>query len=447
MEPLAERVLHTLETCLEQVVDPVPPPQHIVVAFSGGCDSTVLLHLLHRILKNKENATLRAVHINHQLQTQADEWASHCQHICAEWGVEFTAINVEVDLSRGLGLEAAAREVRYQALAGNMSDKSVLLTAHNQDDQFETVLLQLMRGAGPHGLSAMDLCREFSTGLHIRPLLGVSRSEIEDYARAHELNWIEDPSNQLLHHDRNFLRHEVIPKLKSRWPSAAKAVSRSADHSRQLCAILDASLEEKLLPQLIRADQLNLDKLSAFNEDEAIQLIRYWLMKLTGSSPSTEQLNQIAQQMLHAREDAEPVLFCCGKELRRFQGVLYCLAPLQSFDESQPIPWDGKSDLEIAGVGTLRSLVIDDQGLSIHKIESSQKTEIRFRQGGEQITLAGRGRHKLKKLFQDEKIPPWERNRIPLIYIDEKLAAVVGYWVDEAFLARNREPSIHVKML
>lgn len=387
---------------------------HIWLAYSGGLDSQVLLHVC-RYFANQ----LTAVHINHQLQPQANDWQQFCQTQAVVFGVNFIAQTVQINVANS-SLEAAARNARYRALAGFIKLGDVLLTAHHQSDQAETVLLQLLRGAGLAGLAAMPVKKPFAQGYLLRPLLTTPKSELLAYAEQHGLKWIDDPSNQDLNFDRNFLRHEIIPKLQQQWPGLDKTLARSAQLAGEAKELLQA-LAEQDLAQLTEHEKINIQALMQLSKIRQANALRYWLQSLPLSLPSQAQLEQVLQQI--------STVNCCvrwpGAELRSFRGYLYAMLPQVEFDRNQILVWQQLAlPLQLPDGSQLQWQQSIGSGVApdyLHQLT------VRFRQGGERFHPAGR-RHSqsLKKLLQEAALPPWQRERLPLIYSGEQLIWVAG---------------------
>ena len=398
------------------------PRQTLWVAYSGGLDSTVLLHALAGLASQGQlNQPLRAIHIHHGLSQHADVWQAHCAKHAACWGVPFKSIRVNAQPKTGESPEATARSARYQAIASQMSCGDLLLTGHHQDDQAETLLIQLLRGSGVKGLAAMPHSHPLVNGTLMRPLLTCSRQALQAYAKHHQLRWVEDESNNNDAYDRNFLRNQIIPQLQQRWPSVNATLSRSASHCAQ-----SAQLCDELAAQDLQSIALNnlatlpVKAILTLNSARQNNLLRYWISSQKLPLPSTQQLQQIAQ-LLTAKADAMPLVAWPGAELRRFAGKLYLIPPLTTHDVSQVLEWPA----------TQPSLTIESLELTLQRSEltiaSDQDLQIRFRQGGESIRLANNTHHTtLKKLFQQYGVPPWQRNRLPLLYREGELIEIVG---------------------
>ncbi len=422
-------MVFTVES-LSQTLKSLDSSNALTVGFSGGLDSTVLLHALS-MLRRQQGIVVSAVHIHHGLQQQADVWSAHCARICDEFGVPCEVIRVDATAQPGESPEAAARKARYEALCSRLTDNDFLLTAHHQDDQAETLLLQLLRGAGPAGLSSMPAKSAFGKGWHVRPLLAVSRDELAAYAEQHDLAWIDDESNADIGLDRNYLRHEVIPVLKRRWPAAAYTIARAASHQAGAQHLLK-ELAQGDLSQLAGSTPATLSAggLKRLSIERQRNALRSWLHVHELNMPTLAQLEEIRHQMLSPRCDIEPCVHWEGGEVRRYRDDLYAMKPQGMHDASQVFLWDMRQPLPLVGLGiTLDAATLAAQGLT-------QVTDnyliVKFRQGGERCKPKGRAHHhELKKLFQEAGVPPWQRARIPLLYAGERLVMVFGYWVCE----------------
>ncbi|MDD1975323.1 tRNA lysidine(34) synthetase TilS [Pseudomonas tussilaginis] len=386
------------------------------VALSGGLDSTVLLHLLAN-LPNKP--PLRAIHIHHGLQAAADAWPIHCQRLCEELGIELLIVHVQVAV--GASLEQGAREARYAAFADALRPGEVLLTGQHREDQAETLLFRLLRGAGVRGLAAMPGQRVLGRGLLVRPLLDVSRQALEAYAQAQQLTWVEDPSNGDIRYARNYLRHQVFPLLRQRWPQAAQALARTAEHLSEAQSLLD----ELAVQDLARASTANgfdwlslaslelsvLCELSPARQRNALQ---YWLAQRT-RLPDTRHWAGW-ENLRDALGDGRPCWRLTDGELHRANGRIWWLA-----DDWLTIPgalvWDDPAQpLLLPGNGSLQLSGMMPQG----------PLRIAYRQGGESLQVAGRGRRDLKRLLNEFQVPAFVRSRLPLLYRDQQLLAVAN---------------------
>ena len=430
------------------VLRSVPCPLRYWIAYSGGLDSHVLVHLCAHIQSAKRlPSSFLAVHIHHGLQPQADAWAGHCRRVCANLNIQFLEIRVDARPQPGQSPEEAARNARYRAFRSVMHKGDVLLTAQHQDDQAETVLLQLMRGAGLAGIAAMPLQANFAPGLLLRPLLQYSRDSLRSYALAHRLDWVEDPSNRELGYDRNFIRQSVLPLLAGRWPGIGKVLGRTASHCAEALQHLE-DLAEELYQASVHTDghTLRIDTLKTYKAADQRLVLRYWLKHEGFRMPTAAILQRILNEVLSAGEDRTPLVSWSEGEIRRYRDQLFVMRPLPSPDNSQSMVWNGRDALDLPhGNGQLSVIrVTESKGIAQSRWDCA-KILVRYRQGGESCTLPGRhGTHSLKKLFQECGIPPWERNRMPLIILDGQLAAIGERWVCAPYAAAEGEPAVRV---
>ena len=401
-----------------------------LIAFSGGLDSYVLLHALSHYNRQSQSFHLRAIHIDHGLQAVSKQWAQRCQQVCVSLGLECDVVSLGLKIKQGESLEAVARTGRYQAFAKALQADEVLLTAQHQDDQAETVLIQLLRGAGINGLAAMPAISNFANGQHARPLLGVTRESLEAYAKLHALDFIADPSNEDQRFDRNFIRHEIVPRLKARWPSANRVLSRVAQHQAEAKHVLAEYLQHDLL-QLTgnREGTLSIKKLRDLSSARCNAVVRYFLAQQGFLAPSEKKLTHIMNDVLAAKQEAMPCVQWQGVEVRRFKDDLYALAPLAPHDATQIIPWNLQVPLSLVSQNRILKPtlvdVINHGSLRNGAVMEAAGVTVRFRQGGEKIYSEARKRTiSVKNLMQEHHIPPWERDRIPLIYVGETLVAI-----------------------
>lgn len=417
------------------------PPKRLIIALSGGLDSSVLLHALAGT-RDRHGHPLVAVHIDHGLQEDSARWSRHCEAFAGSLGVEFVSEQVNVDRESGLGLEAAARAARYEAFGRLMTPYDWLLSAHHQDDQAETLLLNLMRGSGLTGLSGMQSLRPFAAGWLARPMLDVSRKEIEAYAAANAVEFIDDPSNADTAHDRNFLRHEVIPLLESRWQGGSERIRRSARLANEASELLGQLADVDGRTIVAAGGKMMISNFRELSEPRQRNLLRHTLASLDLPLPGARQLAQILRELVPAREDAQPVVAWPGAQARRYRDTIYLMAAgVGKPAPEEPIPLIGDHLALPSGLGEIMLLPDSDVGLSDAVIE--QGLEVRFRQGGEEIRpIFQQHTKKLKKLLQEEGVVPWMRDRLPLLYSGGKLVAVADLWVsDEA----SGEPGFRVR--
>nr|WP_100546765.1 MULTISPECIES: tRNA lysidine(34) synthetase TilS [unclassified Pseudomonas] len=410
-----------LELRLRQALQPWRTAPAWRIAFSGGLDSSVLLHLLADWARHEELPPLCAIHVHHGLQPAGDAWPAHCARVCEQLGIALEVVRVQV--APGASLEQAARSARYQAFCERLKPGEVLLSAQHRDDQAETLLFRLLRGAGVRGLAAMPASRSLGQGSLFRPLLDSSRAELREYAQSHGLAWIEDPSNADERFSRNFLRRQVMPLLAERWPQVTANIARSARHLGEAQQLLDelaamdlaAAHGVSACPWLTLAS-LDLSAVSALSDTRQRNLLRHWLAPLTRLPDSDHWAGWC--DLRDAATDAAPIWKLTDGELHRADGRLWWLSgewlrpldPLDlacdSFSESVELPGNGHVHLQ----GEL------PQG----------RWHLRYRQGGESLQLPGRGRRDLKRLLNELRVPAFVRPRLPLLFAGDELMAVAN---------------------
>lgn len=401
------------------------PHRQFLVAFSGGLDSTVLLHQLVCWRQQEPSISLRAVHIHHGISQNADSWVAHCQRLCTQWQVPLVVERVTL-VQNGLGLEAEARTARYQAFREALIPGEVLLTAQHLDDQSETLLLALKRGSGPAGLSAMPTYAAFGDTQLIRPLLHETRAALQHWAQTYALTWIEDESNQDDAYDRNFLRLRVLPLLNARWPHFAEASARSA----ALCAEQEQLLDELLADELARlrtdAGTLTIEPMMTMSAPKRAAILRRWLAWHGAPMPSRETIARVWQEVALAREDATPCLRLGNFEVRRYQQQLWWVKALEGQTESV-LEWaDRTMPLVLPGeLGQLHCAA----GGDIRPPRADEPVSVRFKAPGMLHIVGRHGGRKLKKIWQELGVPPWLRDTTPLLFYGETLITAVGVFV------------------
>ncbi len=411
-------------------------PAPLLVGYSGGLDSHVLLLWLARLVARHPEFSLQAVHVHHGLNPLADAWAAHCQRVCDELGVPLIVERVAVTAARRESLEARAREARYRALAEHLPAGGYLLTAHHQDDQLETLLLALKRGSGVRGLAAMPHRQPFARGELIRPLLDCSRASLHRWAEAQGLHWIEDDSNQDERFDRNFLRAQILPRLQARWPSFGETACRSAT----LCAEQEAlaeELAEQDRSQCERPDgSLSIEAMRSLSIPRRHNLLRGWLRHHSGAVPERGALLRIWPEVVEARADASPQLLTSCGVIRRFDGSLYLLTDAPgSVPEPQLLQWPG-----VWSVGHHTLILKQVQhGAQLRLPRDGELVTLRFAVAGSLRTQpVGRvGSRSLKKLWQEYGVAPWLRDQVPLLFYGESLVAAVGLFICQAGCAEG----------
>jgi tRNA(Ile)-lysidine synthase len=407
------------------------------LAYSGGMDSTALLVALHSLANRCMPGALRAVHVHHGLHPDAGGWATHCQARCEALRVPLRVLDVDATPGRGESPEARAREARYGALRAELASGEVLLTAHHADDQLETVLIQLLRGAGVAGLAAMPPAARFGPGWHMRPLLEFPRAALEAWLESRgETGWIEDPANADPRFARNHLRGAVLPSIRAHWPAAAVAAARAARHCAEAAGLLDELAE--LDAATCAADEtLDLTRMRSLSPARCRNLVRWQARRLGLPTPDESRLATLLEQLFQAAADARPEVRWPGVVALRYAHRLW-LIPADALQAAPgPLAWpDPHEPLALgAGLGTLSLEPSTDGGLRPEALRLAP-WRIVSRRGGERLRLPGRaGRRSLKKLLHAAGVPPWLRSRIPLLEIGGKLAAVGDLWIDEDWWA------------
>ena len=409
---------------------------HLLVAFSGGLDSCVLLHLCAQFRLQNPALKISALHIHHGLSANADHWALHCQNLCQQWQIEFQTQQVVVELGARISLEASAREQRYKVLHQALTPNSLLLTAHHKDDQIETFFLALKRGSGLDGLTAMPVFQQLAIGAHFRPLLGVTRAELEKYALEQQLSWVEDESNQDTSYDRNFIRHVLTPLLQERWQGFTQTTARSiAILAAQREILEDVAVQD--LAQCLFGEALNIESLSRLSAGRRDNVLRFWLRQNQAPLWSQAQLIEAWQAVALAKEDAQPKLEWEGWQLRRFAQKLF-LHKTSSLYKHENLCWDLAQPLAL-GSKVLSANFSPTQSPQLRMPLKTEQITVRFACAGS-LKVQPHWRdnsRELKKVWQELAIPPWRREQIPMIFYNEQLVAAVGYWLEKGFLVKQ----------
>ncbi len=417
----------------------VPPGARLALALSGGLDSTVLLHVL-LALRDTHPFALQAVHVHHGLSPHADDWVDFCARRCALHGITLAVHRVTVARDDTAGFEAAARRLRHGIFA--KVDAGFLLTAHQEDDQAETLLLQLLRGAGPKGLAAMpELQRRPGwRAVQLRPLLSISRTQLREYAAAHDLEWVEDDSNVDVRYRRNALRREIMPLLAAHFPGSPATLARAAGLQAEASALLDelASIDAAAA---VAGARLDCAALAGLTPARARNLLRHFIAGHGLPMPQARVLDEAMRQLLAARHDARVQVNLRPWSLWRFRGGAYLVPPLPA--PALAVRWRGETALWVPAAGvTVAMQPVTGAGLRRTALEAGVVT-LGVRAGGERIQLTPGGPHRsLKNLLQERAVPPWQRARLPLLWCDGRLAWVQGIGTDAAFRAAPGEAGI-----
>lgn len=426
-----------------QIAPLLPAQGSIVAGLSGGVDSVVLLHVL-RILAQRFCWQLSALHVHHGISPHADAWTEFCSSLCAGYHLPLSIEKVDIAPLRAHGIEAAARKLRHAVFAAQPCDFVAL--AHHADDQAETLLLQLLRGAGVRGASAMPFVSEgMKRPRLMRPLLNFSRREILDYAEAQGLRWIEDESNADDQYPRNFLRHRVLPLLDEKFPAYRGTLMRSAGHFAEAGSLLD-DLAQQDAGQALEGETLAVSALQALSQPRAKNLLRYFLHCMGAPMPQAGQLQDMLQQLCHARKDAAVCIAYDGWQVRRYQRKIYLLRALDEFEPGLVLRWQGEAELHWAALD-MRVQFKRSQGSGIRaeKLRQAPVT-LRLRRGGETLRPHSNGTMRtLKNLLQEHYVPPWQRERLPLVYCGEELVCVPGVAIAADFRADAGAESISIQ--
>lgn len=403
----------------------VYPFHRLLVGFSGGLDSTVLLHRLMLWREQEPDVELRAIHIHHGLSPHADDWVEHCEALCESWRIPLVVQRVTL-LNDGSGTEAQARRARYGAFKNALLPGEALVTAQHLNDQCETFLLALKRGSGPAGLSAMPERAAFAGTQQLRPLLGEPRSSLLEWALRHGLRWIEDESNADDAYDRNFLRLRVVPQLMQRWPHFADATARSAALCAEQEQLLDELLADELKSLISDEGSLPIAPLLTVSAVRRAALLRRWLGRQGALMPSRAMVNRLWEEVALAREDASPILNLGEGEVRRFRGSLWWVqTPPSLTDEILAWP-DPASTLTLPQAwGTLSFT----PGGNIRPPRPDEPVTVRFRASGTLHIVGRNGGRKIKKIWQELGVPPWLRDTTPLVYYAGTPIAAAGQFV------------------
>jgi tRNA(Ile)-lysidine synthase len=493
------------ERVAAQIAPLLPAHSSILIGLSGGVDSVVLLHLLHK-LAPRFSWQLSALHVHHGISQNADVWADFCADLCARHLISLHIEHVNIAPLRAHGIEAAARKLRHAAFTGQSCDFVAL--AHHADDQAETLLLQLLRGAGVRGASAMPVLSQSKWPVlsqskrpvlsqskrpvlsqskwpvlsqskrpvlsqskwplagraalpnFVRPLLHCSRQEILDYAIAHQLHWIEDESNADDSYPRNFLRHRVMPLLIEKFPACRDTLARSAQHFAEASELLD-DLARLDAPDLgargegfgVRVgghnETLEVSSLQSLSHPRAKNLLRYFLHSIGAPMPQVVQLDDMLQQLCNARQDAAVCIGYGGGDwqVRRYRGRVHVLRAPGDFDRNLVLPWHGETGLDWPALNTrLRFDPAQASGISLEKLQRAPVT-LSLRHGGEALRPhPNAATRTLKNLLQEHPVPPWQRDRLPLLYCGEELVCVPGVAIAAEYQAAAGEAGVQLNM-
>lgn len=412
----------------ESIIDGAPSP-HWLIAYSGGLDSTALLHLACLAARQQPACRVRAVHVDHGLHADSEAWAGHCQRQAQMLGVDCEIRRVSVDCSAGLGLEAAARQARHRALEATMQPGESVLLAHHQDDQAETLLLNLARGAGIDGLAGMPQTRRFGSGWLYRPLLGYPRVALQRWLEARDIGWIEDPSNADLSLDRNWIRHRVLPSLRQRWPACDRKLAESARHAGAAAHAL-ADTDRSWLPVLADGDGWSASALSRLDDAQLSRVLRKLISEAGHPVPGQAVMAQLIAMLRSQRPDAEHLVTWTGVEARRYRDTLYLLRSLPALPPQWAVQWSGEQPLILPA----------EQG----RLETTGRGQwiVRFAQHEDMIRMPGRPAKRLSRWCQEQGVAPWLRCRLPVVLREGRICSL-GPWVVDREVAPEKLQWIH----
>jgi tRNA(Ile)-lysidine synthase len=432
---LQERVADTLTPI-------VPRGSSLLLGLSGGVDSVVLLHLLAQ-LSPRFSWHISALHVHHGISRHADSWVAFCTELCSRYSIPFQLERVDIKPLREMGLEAAARQLRHAALARQPVDFIAL--AHHRDDQAETLLLQLLRGAGVRGASAMPLLKSRNVAPSLlRPLLDIERRELEGYAREHGLQWVEDDSNRDVGYPRNFLRHRVLPVLEQGFLAYRTTLARSAGHFAEAAGLLDELAAQDAV-SAIDGERLGVAALRQLSSARGKNLLRYFLVQRGAPIPDATRLTEMLRQLCGAGEGAQIRITWQDWQLRCYREHAYAL-PVTLPAADFAIVWQDETEITLpASHGVLHFEPVTGQGLSLHKLKQGVVT-IRPRLGSESILLdAARPRQSLRNLLPQQGVPPWQRELLPLLFCGDELVLVPGVASASAYAALADEAGVLVR--
>lgn len=410
---------------------------NLLVAFSGGIDSKVLLHILAGLRNKKQIQQLAAIHINHNLQKPADDWQRQCEQDCQHLQIPLQIKKLQLVNRPNKNIEAVAREARYQVFSQLLEKHHWLVMAHHQDDQAETLLFRLLRGSGLQGAAAMPQTRALGEGKLLRPMLDITREQIEAYAVANKLCWIEDPSNQNTDFSRNFLRHKVLPLIKQKWPGYSTTFSRFADLACEQTQLLEALADEDLAKVIDNQQAIRLADLQQLPDVRKKNLLHFWGKKNAEHSPASEEIATLLAQ-LHAAQSKSIEVKFAGRLARSYAGNLLLTALKQPKTIEKKIPWQ-QMDIPLTlsnGLSIKFCATQNQQQICLRKPRQDESVWVDARRGGEVCQPDYRNKATdLKTIYQELKVPHWQRKWLPIIYYDQAIVAVPGVFVCKDFIA------------
>ncbi len=422
-------------------------PSPLLIAYSGGIDSHVLLDAAVALWRQGLIAQPKALHFNHRMQSISDQWQAHCEALCRDYQIPIVCQRAsQNETEKPLASELDARNARYQFFESELQKDQLLLMAHHQDDQAETLLFRLIRGTGVNGMAGMQAIRQLGEGQLGRPLLDIPREMIESYAKQHQLHWIEDPSNQATHYDRNFIRHQLLPLIQQRWSKANKNIAQFAQLASEQNEILEAMAKQDLMAVCQTKQRPHIDQLLHLPLARMKNLLHYWLKQLSGKSASHQEIMQIIQQLksCHDREDRKITIKAANGWLREFKKELYFCATDEPQPLTQAVAWSALNQpvtlFAEYQMHCIPNAQASEPSFGLRPPKAEEKVSIRPRIGGEKVRLAGQAHHSsLKKVFQASKLPPWKRKWLPIVYYNDSIAVIPGIAVAHDFASQDEK--------
>lgn len=441
IETAAAATRQVLLTLSEFLAARVAKGSRLCIGLSGGRDSVVLLHALDRLRFGGVDVRLSALHVHHGLNERADAWKQFCTDFCRDLAVPLDVIHVDVPRESGEGLEAAARRQRYRVFAACPADG--LVVAHHRDDQAETVLFRLLRGSGVNGAAGMRKERRQAGGPPLfRPLLDVPGKVIAGYAAEQLLSWVKDESNTNCRYRRNFLRHDVLPRIETAFPGAAPALARAAGHFADAASLLDEVAQADRKNVVGVGGRIDVARFNTLPVARARNLLRYELLSADWRAPDARWVHEALRQLATVEKDSVPCMTTPDGELRVHRGQLYVL-PRSPISSATDVPWQGEARL-LWGDAWVSFVPCVGGGVRRRLLEGTRVCLCR-RRGGERLQIDVRKpRRELTKLWQERGVPPWERGRVPLLWSDDRLVWVSGVGTDVAFACPPGEPGLQV---
>lgn len=389
-----------------------------LVAYSGGSDSTALLFFASKMAK-KYKKKIRAIHVNHNLNTDSIDWENHCKYFCKKINIPITIESINIVLKPGQSIEERAREERYRIISSHTDSKTIMMTAHHANDQSETLLYQLLRGSGVKGLSAMPEFKKILKGYHSRPFLNISKNTLTEFIKFKELKYIFDNSNDNIQFSRNYIRKEILPKIEEKWPSYSSTISRAAKNLADADKLNRDLAEIDIRNFLLSDDNKISTRVKDLDDYRFNNVIRFWIKKNNFRMPSLQQMHSIYLNVLNAGHDKTPFFSCSEYEIRRHNNYIEIMKPLKRHDSSKIYNWKFQENLIISNLSVNLSWKNLEEKLGYNL---NKDVEVKFRENGKKTEFSKN--KNLKDYMREKKIPPWKRDRTLLVYIDKELKII-----------------------